>query len=34
MPAWLEILIDVIGFAGFVGLALYHKPKKNDEPIS
>jgi hypothetical protein len=33
MPAWLEILIDMIGFAGFVGLAIYHKPKKNDEPI-
>jgi hypothetical protein len=33
MPAWLEILIDMIGFAGFIGIAIYHKPKKNDELI-
>ena len=25
MPAWLEILLNVIGFAGFIGIAKYHK---------
>jgi hypothetical protein len=26
MPAWMEILINVIGYAGFIGIAKYHKP--------
>jgi len=25
MPAWLEILLNVIAFVGFVGIAKYHK---------
>ena len=25
MPAWLEILLNVIAFAGFIGIAKYHK---------
>jgi hypothetical protein len=25
MPPWMEILINVIGYAGFVGVAKYHK---------
>jgi hypothetical protein len=25
MPAWLEILLNVIGFAGFIAIAKYHK---------
>jgi hypothetical protein len=25
MPAWLEVLLNVIGFAGFIGIAKYHK---------
>jgi hypothetical protein len=30
MPAWMEILINVIGYAGFIGIATYHKsPSKN-----
>ena len=26
MPAWMEILLNVIGYAGFIGIAKYHKP--------
>lgn len=26
MPPWMEILINVIGYAGFIGIAKYHKP--------
>jgi hypothetical protein len=30
MPIWMEILINVIGYAGFIGIATYHKsPSKN-----
>jgi hypothetical protein len=25
MPPWLEVLLDVLGFAGFVGIATYVK---------
>jgi hypothetical protein len=25
MPAWLEILINVIGYAGFIAIATWHK---------
>jgi hypothetical protein len=25
MPPWLEVLLDVLGFAGFIGLATYMK---------
>lgn len=25
MPAWMEILINVIGYAGFVAIATFHK---------
>ena len=28
MPAWMEILINVIGYAGFIGIATYHKLAK------
>jgi hypothetical protein len=35
MPPWLEILLDMIGFAGFIMLAIFHRPRrKNDEPTS
>jgi hypothetical protein len=26
MPPWMEILLNVIGYAGFIGVATYHKP--------
>lgn len=25
MPPWLEVLLDVLGFAGFIGLATWMK---------
>jgi len=25
MPAWMELVLNVIGFAGFIGIATYHK---------
>jgi hypothetical protein len=31
MPAWMDVLLDVIGFAGFIGIAIFHKPRANDE---
>ena len=33
MPAWLEILLDVTAFAGFVAIAMFYRPRrKNGEP--
>ena len=32
MPAWMEILINVIGYAGFIGIATYHKPPSKNSP--
>ena len=26
MPVWMEILLNVIGYAGFVVVATFHKP--------
>jgi hypothetical protein len=33
MPAWMEIVINVIGYAGFVAIATYHRPsnESNDK---
>ena len=28
MPLWLEILINVIGYAGFIVVATFHKPSR------
>jgi hypothetical protein len=25
LPAWMETLVNVIGYAGFIGLATWHK---------
>lgn len=31
MPAWMELVLDVIAFAGFIGIATYHKrPEPSD----
>ena len=30
MPAWIEILINLIGYGGFVAVATYH-PSRGDE---
>ena len=30
MPPWMELLLNVIGYAGFIGVAMYHKrPNEN-----
>jgi hypothetical protein len=29
MPPWMEILLNVIGYAGFIGIAKYHKPSND-----
>lgn len=35
MPPWLEILLDVMAFAGFVAIAIFHHPRRKDgEPTS
>lgn len=26
MPPWLEVMLDVLGFAGFIGIATWMKP--------
>lgn len=31
MPAWMELLLDVIAFAGFIGIAIYHKPPEQPD---
>ena len=32
VPPWLEILLDFVGFAGFIGLASWQKaPREDDE---
>lgn len=28
MPVWMEILINVMGYAGFVAIATFHKPSR------
>jgi hypothetical protein len=30
MSPWLELLLNVIAFAGFLAVATYHRPKKGD----
>jgi len=32
MPVWMEILINVIGYAGFVAVATYHRPSSEKLP--
>jgi hypothetical protein len=32
MPVWIDILINVIGYAGFVAVATYHRPPANELP--
>jgi hypothetical protein len=31
MPPWMEILLNVIGYAGFIGIAKYHRPSDETE---
>ena len=32
MPPWLEVLLNVIGFAGFIAIAKYHKSRSEKLP--
>jgi hypothetical protein len=32
MPAWLELLLNVIAFAGFIGIAKYHRSRGENLP--
>ena len=29
MPAWLEVLLNVIGYGGFIVIAMYHRSSDN-----
>jgi len=32
MPPWLEVLLNVIAFAGFIAIANYHKSRSEKLP--
>jgi hypothetical protein len=32
MPVWLEILINIIGYGGFVAIAMYHRSSSEKLP--
>ena len=32
MPLWVEVLLNVIGYGGFVAIAIYHRPSGGDLP--
>lgn len=32
MPIWMEIALNVIGYAGFVGVASFHRPPPDNAP--
>ena len=32
MPPWLELLLNVVAFAGFIGIAKYHKSRGDKLP--
>ena len=32
MPVWMEILINVIGYGGFIAVATYHRPPNENFP--
>jgi hypothetical protein len=33
MPLWLEILINVVGYAGFIAIAMCHKSEDKRDQI-
>jgi hypothetical protein len=33
MPLWLEILINVIGYAGFIAIAMSHKSEDKQDQV-
>jgi hypothetical protein len=32
MPIWLEILVNVLGYSGFVAIASFHKSSDDTDP--
>jgi hypothetical protein len=32
MPAWMELVLNVMFFAGFIGIAMYHKQPNENLP--
>jgi hypothetical protein len=32
MPAWMEVLLNVIAYAGFIGIAVYHRSSSKKLP--
>jgi hypothetical protein len=32
MPLWVDVLLNVIGYGGFVAIAIYHRPSGDDLP--
>ena len=32
MPAWLEVLLNVIGYGGFIAIAMYHRQLPERDP--
>jgi hypothetical protein len=32
MPAWLEVLLNVIGYGGFIVIAMYHRSSSKKLP--
>ena len=33
MPPWLEVTLDVLGFAGFIGIATWMKPSREKKRV-
>jgi hypothetical protein len=32
MPVWLDILINIMGYGGFVAIAMYHRTSSDELP--
>jgi hypothetical protein len=32
MPAWVEVLLNVIGYGGFIAIAMYHRSSSEKLP--
>jgi hypothetical protein len=29
MPVWLDVLINILGYVGFIAIAMYHRPSSD-----
>jgi hypothetical protein len=32
MPPWMEVLLNVIAYGGFIAIAIYHRSPNKDSP--